>query len=221
MAGAGYLKRLSLQLVAPVSNGVALSQSRGSAGNLTINGSLATAGVATFDVARRVGIISSGNDSALSFTITGTDRNGRAQTEILLGANVGTVQTKRDFLTVSNVATSGATAANVTVGTTGTASTAPYIVDYFATTANYTAIVENAGGSTYSIEAANDDVSPDYDLTLANPAWATVPNFSGISTTGNTLGTIQGPFVMLRLTVTAGTTPVNARFAFPLVGGGA
>jgi hypothetical protein len=44
---------VTLQLVALVANGIALSQTPGAAGNLTLNGSLVTAGVAILDVARR------------------------------------------------------------------------------------------------------------------------------------------------------------------------
>ena len=219
MAGAGYLKTLSLQLAAPNPNGAANLQALGAAGNLTLNGSLVSGGKATFDVARRVGITSIGNDTGINWTVTGTDRSGRAQSEVLQGAATGTAQTQHDFLTVSNVAGSGASANNVEVGTTGTASTAPYLVDYFATTANYNAIVSNPSGSVYNIEGCNDDLYPNLDETLANQNWVPVPNASGISTAGQIF--IQGPFVMIRLTVISGTSLVTARFAFPLVGGGA
>lgn len=220
MAGAGYLKRLELQLAAAVSNGISVSQSLSAAGNLTITGSLATAGVATFDVARRVGITSAGNDASLVWTITGTDRNGRAQSETLAGANMGVAQSTRDFLTVTQIAGSKATGSTVTAGSTGTASTAPYIIDYFATTANYTAMVQNAGGSTWSLEFSNNDISPNYDLTVENPLWMAPTAVSGISAT-STQAAIQGPYVMCRLTLTAGTSLVRAHMAFPLVGGGA
>ena len=221
MAGAGYLKTLSLQLAASTQNGVAAFQKLNAAGPLTLNGSLVTGGVATFDVARRVGITSIGNDSALLFTIVGTDYYGRAQTEILAGANAATAQTAHDFKTVTSITSSGATAGNVEAGSTSAASTVPYMIDYFATTANYNAIVDNPGGSTYSIEVSNNDLYPDLNLAAANPTWIAAPNFSGISASGTTAGFIQGPFVMCRLTITAGTGPVSARLAFPLVGGGA
>lgn len=220
MAGAGYLKTLALQLASPVQNGIAALQSLGAAGNLVLNGSLVSAGVATFDVARRVGITSVGNDSGLLWTITGTDRNGRAQTEVIQGANAGVAQSTLDFLKVSQIAGSGATAGNVIAGSTSVGSTAPYIIDYFATTANYSVMASNPGASVFSIEYSNDDLSPNYDLTLAAPTWVAPTNVNGISAT--TLQQIvQGPFVMCRLTINSGTSLVTARLAFPLVGGGA
>lgn len=220
MAGAGYLKTLSLQLAAAVTNGIATSQSLSGAGNLTLNGSLVSGGVATFDVARRVGISSVGDDRAVVWTITGTDRYSRAQTEVIQGVMGATAQSTRDFLTVTQIAGSAATAGNVTAGSTTTGSSVPYIIDYFATTANYSAVVSNLGGSTWSLEFSNDDLSPSYDLSTVTPTWVSPTAFTGISAT-TTSGIIQGPYVMCRLTNTAGTSLVNARMAFPLVGGGA
>src|ERR1019366_7023599 len=87
-------------LAAAAANGIATSQSGSS---ITVVGSLVTAGVATMDFARRVIVTSGGNDSALTFKITGTDRYGRAQTEVLAGANATAAQTAHDFLTVSAI----------------------------------------------------------------------------------------------------------------------
>ena len=59
----GYANTLTLTLQATNANGIALSQSRGSAGNLTLNGSLVSGGVANLVTAQFVGITSNGNDS--------------------------------------------------------------------------------------------------------------------------------------------------------------
>ena len=213
------LKTISLILAAPVQNGISLLQSNASAGNLTITGSLATGGVATMDVARRVGITSMGNDSGLTWTITGTDRYGRAQSESIAGANDTVAQSTRDFLTVTKIASSGATASTVEAGTTGTASTVPVVVDYFVNRGDYNCICTNPGGDTYSIEGATDDFAPSYDMTVNSPAWVAQTNFNAITAVGPTQGLIQGPLTLLRLTITAGTGLVTARIAFPFVAG--
>lgn len=90
----------------------------------TINGTLATAGVATLDVARRVYLQSAGNDSTLNWTVTGTDRYKNALTEVLAGGNTTTVSTGSDFLTVSALTINGTTAGTVTVGTGAVVSSA-------------------------------------------------------------------------------------------------
>lgn len=123
-------KVLSITMTAAVTTAVAASQTPSGAGNLTINGTLATAGVATLDIARRVAIYTSSNLSNRTFTITGTDRNGYALSEVLTGGNAVTVYTLGDFKTLTQIAISGSAAGALTVGTNGIASTAWYPADY-------------------------------------------------------------------------------------------
>lgn len=123
------LRQFSISLASAVSNGVALSQTTGSAGNLTLNGSLVTGGVAVFDVARRVAIAATGNLSGITFTVVGTDRSGNPLTATLAGPNNGSVFTAQDFLTVTRVSVSAAVSA-VTVGTNGVASTPWFVGDW-------------------------------------------------------------------------------------------
>lgn len=112
------INSITLAPAAAAANNISLSQTPGGAGNLTITGALAAGGVATMDMARRVGIHGAGADSGRTFTITGTDRYGRALVEALAGPGTGlTVNTKNDFLTVSKVAVDAGTAGAITVGT--------------------------------------------------------------------------------------------------------
>lgn len=127
---------VSLQLTAGSSNGIALSQTPAAAGNLTINGALASSGVATLGTgtttpARRVLISSTGSDATVVFTVSGTNASGAPITSTVTGVVSGTpVYTALDFLTVSNIAVSSGTAGAITVGTNGVAST-PWILDNF------------------------------------------------------------------------------------------
>lgn len=121
-----------VSIIAGVANGAALAQQL-FAGNLALNlnGSLAVNGAVTFDAARRVVIASNGNDSGITFTITGTPRaelgNGATQTETIAGTNGGIAQSTQDFLTVSRITASAPTASTVTAGTNGVAS-GPWVV---------------------------------------------------------------------------------------------
>lgn len=101
---------------------VSLSQSAAGAQALTINGVAASGGVATFDVARRVIITSAGNDTGITFRITGTNASDNPIRQTVTGASISAASTTEDFLTVTEVRTSGATAAAVTVGTSSVAS---------------------------------------------------------------------------------------------------
>lgn len=99
-------------LGAPVAldtDGLATSQSPGGAGDLTLAAN-------TMDVARNVTITSAGNDSGVTFTVTGTDGHGIAVVEEITGANAGTAAGAKAFGTVSSIAISGASAGTVTAG---------------------------------------------------------------------------------------------------------
>ena len=69
--------------------------------------------VGGFEMASAITLTSSGNDSALTATITGTDVFGNAQTEDLTMANAGVVTSAKSYKTVTAIDVSGA-------GTVGT-----------------------------------------------------------------------------------------------------
>ena len=65
---------------------------------------------------RRITLTSSGNDSSINFTISGTDVNGQAQTDTVTGGNGGTVTTTKYFKTIDSITSSNSTAGTVTAG---------------------------------------------------------------------------------------------------------
>lgn len=101
-------------------NGVATARAYAAAGNLTLDGVLSVGGVAYPGAAAQVRIVSSGNDSGRSFTVTGTDAAGAAISETKTGGNATAVTTTAAFLTVTQVSINGAAAGTVAVGTVGT-----------------------------------------------------------------------------------------------------
>ncbi len=70
-----------------------------------------------------VTLLSSGNDSSITFTVTGTDVFGNVQSEAVTGANAGTATTTAVFGSVTSVSVSGALAANISVGVNTTETT--------------------------------------------------------------------------------------------------
>ena len=120
-------------------NGICTAQTPAAAAALTINGALtetingnavyapsqsSTAATRNTAWARQIAIKSSGNDSGVTFTVTGTDVNGKALTETLTGPNAGSVYTAATlvglFRTVTKVEISGAGTGNIEVGTHAT-----------------------------------------------------------------------------------------------------
>ena len=143
---------------APSATNIRGASSIAAAGAVTLNGSLVTAGVATLDQPRRVLFTSAGNDSGITFTVTGTDWNNMPVSEVVTGANATTVYTVYDFKTVTSVVASGASAGNVSIGTNGIASSRPVFLDLYADSSIY--IQTDTGGSsgiTYTIQLSGDN----------------------------------------------------------------
>lgn len=210
---------VTLQLVAAITNGVCLSQTPAAAGLLTMNGSLVSGSVATFDVARRVGITSAGNDSTVVFTVTGTNRWGATISDTATGANGATVaSTALDFKTVTRVRTSAATANAIIVGTTATGSTEWQNLDTMRPMFAASVAVSIASGScTYTVEHTYDDPNAVGTTLVAPPenysieaqsnkpplAWANT-TLNGLSVAGEAQYA-NWPVFAIRLTITAGT----------------
>ena len=88
-------------------NGISVSAAVGNNASLVIGGALASGGAVTFDEPRNVTITSAGNDSGISFTVTGTDVDGTAQTESITGANADIATGSSTFVTVTAIAAVG------------------------------------------------------------------------------------------------------------------
>lgn len=92
------------------------SQTKGAAGDLVINGTNASGGVAYFLQKVQPSIYSAGNDTGRTFTVYGTDETGASISVAVAGANAGRADVPDYFRTVTRVAVNGATASTVTVG---------------------------------------------------------------------------------------------------------
>lgn len=68
-------------------------------------------------LARNVRIVSGGNDSGITFTVSGYDVYGYPMTETITGANAGTASGKKAFKWVTGVTHTGSVAGTVTIGT--------------------------------------------------------------------------------------------------------
>ncbi len=137
---------------------IAASQTTAGAGNLLINGSLASGGVATLAAQQVVGITSAGNDSAVNFTVTGTDDQGRVISQTIAGPNINTVQTTLNFRTVTSIAVSAAVASAVTVDTLQIGASTEVPLDQYITVLNISIAVEVTGTVNYTVQYTFDDI---------------------------------------------------------------
>jgi len=137
---------------------VCAAQAVAAAGNATINGASATSGVATFDYARNVSIVTSNaGNTTQTVTVTGTDYYGQAQTELLTCNGTSTVSGKKAFVTITQVAVSAALTGNLSVGNGDTFGLPYRVTDagYLFRTGWNNAVADNAGTFT-----AADTTSP-------------------------------------------------------------
>lgn len=154
----------TVTLVASAATGVAAVQVLpGASGlSLVLNGTKVTAGVAIFDAPRQVTIVSSGNDTGITFIVTGTRGSWWGTSvfsETVTGLNNGTAVTTQDFLTVTSIVASGPAAANVSSGTNGVGS-GPWVAwDKYATDFQVSLFgVVLTGSPTWGVQYTYDDV---------------------------------------------------------------
>lgn len=146
------------QMVAAAVGAICAAQTTAGAGNLLINGSLASGGVATMDVQRTVGLTSVGNLSGVNFTLFGTDDNGRAISEVLAGPNANTVSSVLNYRTITRIAVNGAVGTNVTVDTVATGAGQEIPTDVYVNNFNATLATEVTGVVNYTIQYTMDDI---------------------------------------------------------------
>lgn len=213
---------VSLTLASPISNGIALNQTLGSAASVTINGTLATASVATMDVARRVALTSAGNDAAINWILVGTDRNGNPQTETFAGGVSVATYSQYDYKTITAIRSSGATAAGITAGTNGVGST-PWFCKEFGSmgTLGVAIYMATANVNVGNFETTMDDPNAAQSNALVPYATSVNPQsnvppvpwgetgLTGINQ--STRGQVTSPCFAWRWTTTSGTTATIAQ----------
>jgi hypothetical protein len=169
-------------LAAASANNIALSQTPGAAGALTLNGSLVVNGVAILDNPRRVLITTA--DTTHTFTITGTTPTGSVLSESFLVAG-GATYSQLDYATVTSITISGAATAAVTVGTNGIASTPWVRLDEWASA--QVGIQCNATGTVnYTVQSTDDDPnSPTNPVIPSATTWINTNDANAVNATGN------------------------------------
>jgi len=94
-------------------NGICRTQAKSGAGTLLCNGELYGQGFANdFYLMVR----STGNDSGVTFSITGIDRAGAQVTDSFLGSDSGVAYSTETFYSIVSISVSGALAGSVTIG---------------------------------------------------------------------------------------------------------
>lgn len=198
-------------LAAASANNICLSQTP-NAGNLTINGALASGGVATLDAPRRVLFTPTGNETTNTFTITGTNWSGQPISETLTGTNATAFYSVLDYATVTRIALANNAANAITVGTNGIASSPWVRLDDWANA--QVGIQCNVSGTvSYTIQQSLDDPnSPFYTITPANMTWVNTADSNGVNATASIQSNYAYAPIWARILLNSGTGSVTARY---------
>lgn len=197
-------KSITLSPTATDADGIAQSQTPAAGGvqSLTINGALASGGTVTFSQPQHVTITSVADESARTFTVTGTDRYAAPLTEEITGANAGVAVGAANFATVTGITTDNDTTGAVTAGVNGTCESQWVILNYRNSTVGTHFSGELSSGATMTFmvqHTLNDPFDPAFSETSATA-------FDGASATANQLGTHTLPVTAIRLRITAYTS---------------
>lgn len=152
---------LTVVFAAAVANGIAQSQTPGGAGNLTLNGSLVSGGVAALapgSLSRQVLLTFAADETGHSFTIYGTNYQNQSISEVIAGTTAGTVPSVNMYKTVTRVAISAAAAGAIVVGTNGVGRSSIVAPDIFQAPFNIGLGCELTGTANFTVQHTFDDV---------------------------------------------------------------
>ena len=100
-------------------NGIITAVIPTGAGTMTLSGALVSSGVATLPGQRKILVYSSGDDSGVTFGITGLDADGVSVTENITGPNTTVAYSTYEYKSVSAVTIDGAGTGSIEVGCVG------------------------------------------------------------------------------------------------------
>lgn len=198
-------------LAAASANNIALSQTPVK-GTLTLNGSLVTGGVAVLDKPRQVLITTTADETAHTFTISGTDWAKSPISEAVTGVNNGTVASVLSYATVTSIVISANASGAVTVGTNGVASSAWVRFDGFAIP-KISKQCNVTGTVNYTVETSLDD--PNSAGSPVNPnavMWINDPDTQFVAATAGAQGYWDFEPLWARVVLNSGSGSVTTTF---------
>lgn len=199
---------LSLSLAAAVANSIALLQTTAGAGSLTLNGALASGGVATIPIPSQVTLTSTGNISGVNFTITGTNYRGQAISEVLAGPNNNTVTSVYTYATVTSITVNGAVGTNTSVGNGQSGSSPVVPLDLYLTPFNVSLWAIATGTISYDVQYTEDDVfATSYNPETGN--WVSLQGMDDATTSQQTI--LVSPVTAVRSLQNSGTGSLALR----------
>lgn len=190
---------------------ISIAISGASTGALTVGHS----GTATLDVPRRIIITSGGDDSLITFTLTGTDWGNNVQSEVIQGVSGAAASSKLSYKTVTSILTSAAAASTLVVGTNAFADSPWVRFSNFGANAQVAIQVDGATNATWTIQQtmndpnmqSNQSPTPTYQWSKSAVKWVNHPDSALVNSSVAT--GVQGSY---------GYTPIWAKMVVERTG---
>lgn len=194
---------LTAVLAAADADGIAKTQTPLAGGNLTLNGDLVSAGVATLTaagIARQVILTFAGADAGRTFVIYGTNATGNPISETLAGASSGVSTSVLYYRTVTRISVDAATADALTAGTNGVGVTRWASLNYDAQPFNLSIGAVLSGTANFTGQYTYDQVIGTTEPTL----WADA-NLTGKSASAQSSLVLPVSFYRVKINSGDGT----------------
>jgi hypothetical protein len=194
-------------LTAASSNNIALSQTPATKGNITLNGSLVSGGVAIIANPQRITLTTT--DSTHTAVISGTDAAGSpiSETITFTGSAITSILS---YKTVTSIAVNAGLTAAITVGTSGLGYSNFARLDEWANAQTSIQCVAS-GTVTYTVQLSNDDPnSTTNPVAVTAMTWSSSPDSLAVGATGSIFTVLAQSPLWVRINLTAGTGSVTA-----------
>lgn len=181
----GRIKEMDFDFEDADADGICASQTQTTTGSLTLDGALIADseyhtekrgdGKTTVG-GRRIVIVSGGNDSSATFTLTGLDPDGFTLTEDVTGAMTGTATSTEYFEELTDVSSDTTAASTVTVGTADEVTSPTMPLNWRSSNAA-TITVNVTGTINFTVQQTFEDVlrsGKTLESSYANAVWSDI-----------------------------------------------
>lgn len=164
-------------------NSIAMSQTPGAAGNLTLNGALVINGVAVIAAPSQITLTFADNETGHSFVVTGYDQNNSLVTETIAGTTAGTVTSVLTYSRVTQIAISAAATGAITAGNAQSGASPWVRMDEWALP-SIGVFCTVTGTVNYTVQQTQDDPnSPTNPVTADTVTWIQCPDLNLVAQT--------------------------------------
>ena len=179
------------------------------AGNLTLNGSLVTAGVAILDTPRRILFTTTADETTKTILLAGTNWADDLISETVTLVNTSTVASVLDYKTVTSAYCSAALTGNLSIGTSAVAGSPWIMFDSWALPGvgfQCTA----SGTVNYTVQQTMDDPnSPTNPIDAASMTWVNCADSAVVAATATQQSNYNFPPIYMRVVLNSGSGSVT------------